>query len=170
LRSEDPDPQGRFIPLVRVPNLNVLWVPVLVLRYAVAHASLEFGYQAIEPGGRAFQDVVLRVALAKEFLGGEKLLPVLEDLRAELSFVVHSGNFGFPFLGIGLFLGHEGIKGLAICVPDFHHAGALGVEFLFVTHGATLAQVVPAVYHTSRPTREIRSKRGLRTILSDVLF
>ena len=49
LGSEDPDSQGRIIPLVRVPNLNVLWVPMFVLRYAVTHAPLEFGDQTIKP-------------------------------------------------------------------------------------------------------------------------
>jgi hypothetical protein len=46
---------------------------------------------------------------------------------------------------IMLLLGHEGIKGLTVLMPDFHHGGALGVQILFVTHRPTLYQVVPAV-------------------------
>jgi hypothetical protein len=60
-------------------------------------------------------------------------------------------------------------KFIAVFVPPLHHLGAPGVQVLFVTHGATRDQVVPASLPHSRLGREIRSKRHLRTLLSDAL-
>ena len=71
---------------------------------------------------------------------------------------------------IKLFLSHERVKGLAVLMPDFHHAGALGAEVFFVTHQVTLDEVVRAVYHNTRRAREIRSKRHLKSVLNDVLL
>jgi hypothetical protein len=57
----------------------------------------------------------------------------------------------------------------AVLVPDLHHAGALGVQISFVTHGGVFTRVVPASLSHTEPAHEIRSKRHLKSILNDVL-
>jgi hypothetical protein len=148
LRSEDPDTQSRVIPLMGIPNRKMQRISVFIFCNAIVHAPLEFGDQTIKIQGRPFQNMMVCVALAEEFLCGEKVLPVLEGLRTETSVVIRPWNFWFPIVRERLLLRHERIEPLAILVPDFHHAGALGIEVLFVAHRVTLGQVFPAVYHT----------------------
>ena len=100
---------------------------------------------------------MLGVSLAQELFGWEKLSPVFKDLRVESPILVCPRNFEFPFLRIRLFIGHEGIKGPAVLLPNFHQTAAWAVQIFFVTHGATLDAVVPAVYHTpDLPVRFVR--------------
>jgi hypothetical protein len=143
---------------------------MLILRHTVVHAALEFWDQAIKVQRRPFQNMVVCVSLAEEFLCGKKLFPMLQGLRAETSSVIHPWNFWFPFIRERLLLGHEGIEGLAILVPDFHHSGALGIQVFFVIHRASLCWIVAGSLAHHRLVREIRSKRRLRTILRVLLI
>lgn len=54
---------------------------------------------------------MLGVPLTKEFLGEEKLLPALEDLRAEPSFVVRPRGLDLLFIGEGC---SSGMKELTV--------------------------------------------------------
>jgi hypothetical protein len=158
LRSEDPNPQRGIIPLMRVPNWKVLRVPILVLGDSVRHASLKPRDQTIEPEGRPFQNVVLCVALAEEFFGGDKLVPVLEGLRGESRpFSSTLGRSGSHSSGNGCSSGTKELK----VWPYSCQISIIRVRWAFRSCSSFIGQLSirssPPVYHTpDPPTRFVR--------------